>query len=137
GPDGLANIMNADNGTSALHINYIRQSSGPLAVTNPSAVTCLPVPPLASVVTRKVHGGAGTFDINLPLTGTRGVECRSPGQTGTAGVDYKLVFTLATPVTSCGTASTGTVVTGPNPDQCTVNLTGLPNAQSVTATLPR
>src|SRR5207245_2647185 len=50
--------------------------------------------PLLSVVSRKVHGGAGTFDINLPLTGPRGVECRSPGQTGTAGIDYKLVFSF-------------------------------------------
>jgi hypothetical protein len=95
---------------------------------------CPPVQ-LNAVVSRKVHASAGTFDINLPLTGTRGVECRSPGQTGTAGVDYKLVFTLSTPVTSCGTASTGVAVTGPNPDQCTVNLTGVPNAQYITVTL--
>ena len=35
----------------------------------------------SSVVSRKVHGMAGTFDINLPLTGTAGVECRSGGPT--------------------------------------------------------
>jgi hypothetical protein len=91
--------------------------------------------PLLSVVSRKVHGSAGTFDINLPLTGPRGVECRSPGQTGTPGVDYKLVFSFSAPVTSCGTASTGSVSNGPNPNQCTVNLTGVPNAQYLTVTL--
>jgi hypothetical protein len=91
--------------------------------------------PLLSVVSRKVHGTAGTFDINLPLTGPRGVECRTPGQTGTAGVDYKLVFTFSGPVTSCGTPSTGSVSSGPNPNQCTVNLTNVPNAQYRTVTL--
>jgi hypothetical protein len=91
--------------------------------------------PLLSVVSRKVHGGAGTFDINLPFTGPRGVECRNPGSTGTPGVDYKLIFTFTAPVTSCGTASTGTVTSGPNSNQCTVNLTGVPNAQYTTVTL--
>jgi len=88
-----------------------------------------------SVVSRKVHGGAGTFDINLPLIGTRGVECRTPGQTGTPGVDYKLVFTFPNNVTSCGSASMGSLSSGPNLNQCTVNLTGLPNAQYTTVTL--
>jgi hypothetical protein len=90
---------------------------------------------LNGVVSRKVHGSAGTFDINLPLTGTRGVECRAPGNTGTTGVDYKLVFNFATPVASCGTPSTGVAVRGPNQDQCTVNLSGLTNAQYRTVTL--
>ncbi len=88
-----------------------------------------------SVASRKVHGSAGTLDINLPTTGPRGVECRSPGQTGTAGVDYKMVFTFSAPVTSCGTASTGTVTSGTNPYECTVNLTGVPNQTYTTVTL--
>ena len=100
----------------------------------PGDVPCIaPV----SVVSRKVHGSAGTFDINLPLIGTRGVECRSPGQTGTAGVDYKVVFTFPNNITTCGTAGTpgGSVVPGPSPNQCTENLTGIPNAQYTTVTL--
>src|SRR5438067_1144338 len=40
GPDGKANIFNADNGTAALHINFIRQSSGPVALVNARSVTC-------------------------------------------------------------------------------------------------
>jgi hypothetical protein len=90
---------------------------------------------LNGVVSRKVHGSAGIFDIDLPLTGTHGIECRAPGNTGTAGVDYKLVFNFATPVADCGTASTGVTVRGPNQDQCTVNLTGVTNAQYTTVTL--
>src|SRR5438093_1690579 len=45
------------------------------------------IPPLASVASRKVHGSAGTFDIDLPLTGTAGIECRRGGPNG----DYEMV----------------------------------------------
>jgi hypothetical protein len=91
--------------------------------------------PLVSVVSRKVHATAGTFDIDLPLTGPRGIECRAPGSTGDAGVDYKLIFSFAGAVTSCGTASTGSVSAGPAANQCTVKLTGVPNAQYTTVNL--
>ena len=91
--------------------------------------------PLVSVASRKIHGTAGIFDIILPLIGPHGVECRRPGATGTAGVDYKLIFTFSSPVASCGSANTGSVSSGPNPNQCTVNLTGVPDAQYVTVTL--
>jgi hypothetical protein len=93
------------------------------------------VPPLTSVASRKTHGGAGTFDITLPLTGTRGVECRSPGATGTPGVDYKLVFSFVNNLTGCGTASTGSLSSGPGSNQCTVSLTGVPNQQYISVTL--
>src|SRR5207253_8431742 len=33
----------------------------------------------SSVVSRKSHGTAGTFGIDLPLTGNPGIECRSGG----------------------------------------------------------
>jgi hypothetical protein len=110
--------------------------AGPVACAN----FTLPIPPLTSVVSRKVHGTAGTGDIPLPLTGTRGVECRSPGQTGTAGVDYKVVFTFVNNIVTpagCGSTSTagGSVVAGPAANQCTVNLTGVPDQQYTTVTL--
>jgi len=109
--------------------------AGPVACVNVGP----PIP--TSIVSRKVHGGTGTFDINLPLTGQRGVECRSPGQTGTAGVDYKVVFSFVNNIVpgGCGTTPPGggSVVSGPNANQCTVNLTGtqIPNAQYTTVTL--
>ena len=62
----------------------------------------------SSVVSRKIHDGVGTFDINLPLTGIPGVECRSGGATN----DYQVVFTFASPVTfnsASVTAGAGTV----------------------------
>ena len=74
-----------------------------------------------SVVSRKTHGIAGPFDIALPLTGTRGVECR----TG----DVTLVYTFPAPVANCGSATQGTASGGPESNQCTVTLTGLTNGQ--------
>lgn len=34
-----------------------------------------------SAVSRKIHGGFGIFDIDLPLTGSQGIECRTGGHT--------------------------------------------------------
>ena len=47
---------------------------------------------LVTVVSRKTHTGVGDFDIDLPYSGKRGVECRSGGANG----DHKLIFTFAT-----------------------------------------
>ncbi len=103
-----------------------------------------PSPPqLVSVVSEKAHGSAGLFDINLPLTGTRGVECRTPGQLpGGAIGDYQLVFTfsnnlnnVASASVSSGTGSIGTTSIGPNPNQYTVNLTGVADQQYLTVSL--
>jgi len=75
------------------------------------------------------HGSSGTFDLNLPLTGAPGIECRRGGASG----DYSVVFSFTTDVMSCGTTPTagGSVVAGPNANQCTVNLTGVPNGQTI------
>jgi hypothetical protein len=94
---------------------------------------------LTGVVSRKTHGSAGTFDVDLPLTGTRGIECRSGGANG----DYTLVFTFANTLTSVGSASvtngSGSVVMN-NIDSndahnYIVNLTGVTNAQVMTVSL--
>jgi hypothetical protein len=55
-------------------------------------------PTVASAVSRKTHGGAGTFDIAMPLTGSSGVECRTTGGTN----DYTLVVTFSGNVTVTG-----------------------------------
>ena len=93
---------------------------------------------LSSVGSRKTHGNAGTFDINLPVTGNPGIEDRSGGANGA----YKLVFTFATPLASVTGASVtsgiGSISSrgfGPNPNQYTVNLTGVADAQYLTVTL--
>jgi hypothetical protein len=94
---------------------------------------------LLSVVSRKVHGSAGTFDVNLPLTGPRGIECRSGGANG----DYTMIFTFASPLTNVGgtsvTGGTGTVsssaINSADSHQYNVNLTGVTNAQVITVSL--
>ena len=95
---------------------------------------------LTSVVSEKTHGGAGNFDVNLPLTGTRGVECRARGglPNGATG-DYQLIFTFSNNLQSVGsatvshasntTAAVGSTAKGPKPNQYTVNLTNVSNAQ--------
>ena len=91
-------------------------------------------PPL-SAVSRKVHGAAGAFDINLPLTGTPGVECRSGGPSG----GYQVVVAFANPVTfttASVTSGTGAVSSSSvSGNQITVNLTGIANAQRIALTL--
>jgi hypothetical protein len=86
---------------------------------------------LVSTVSRKDHGGVGTFDIPMP-----GIECRSGGATG----DYTLVFTFTNGLESgnasvtggAGTVSGTPVISG---NTLTVNLTGVTNAQALTVTL--
>src|SRR5436853_6639798 len=92
-------------------------------------------PVAQSAFSRKTHGGAGTFDVPLPLTGNVGVECRSGGVTN----DYQMIINFATSVTVGGasvTSGTGSVssfsVSG---SQVTVNLTGVINVQRITVTL--
>ena len=95
---------------------------------------------LMLAVSRLTHGGAGTFDINLPLSGgLAGVECRNSSI-------YTVVFTFANPLTSTpGVTATATGVIQPGPSSGNIdpadshnyiaNLTSLPNAQYITATL--
>ena len=100
---------------------------------------------VVSAVSRKVHG-ATPFDINLPLTGNVGIECRTSGGSN----DYQIVITFASPVAvngtpkatvSFGTATIGTggVANGGNVSVngpvVTVPLTNVTNAQKITVKL--
>ena len=134
--DGLSHAMiwdmQIDRGATTLSL--WTRSRGAYVWPLPSG----PVPSLTptSVVSRKTHGGAGTFDINLPLTGNVGVECRSGGATN----DYQMIISFATPVTVGGasvTSGIGSVssFSGSGTSQITVNLTGVTNVQRITVTL--
>jgi len=84
---------------------------------------------LISAASRLTHGTAGTFDVNMPLTGTSGVECRS-------ATTYNAVFTFDTPVTSGegtvigGTATVGAITFSGN--SMMAQLTGVTSAEIVT-----
>jgi hypothetical protein len=105
-----------------------------IAVTNirlPNS--CTPGLPLSfvSAASRLTHGSAGTFDINLPLTGQSGVECRGDGSG-----NYIIALRFSNPVNG-GTAS----VSSGNVSNVTfsgnemiVSLTGVANQQVVTLT---
>lgn len=98
------------------------------------------------VVSRKVHGAAGAFDVSLPLTGTPGIECRSGGSTN----DYQIVVTFATSVSVTGnpqaqvTSGSGQVGNGGvgnggmvtiNGSTVTIPLTNVANAQTISVML--
>jgi hypothetical protein len=90
---------------------------------------------------RMTHGGAGTFDIDLPLVGTTGIECRN----SLTGSSYKIVFTFGNPLTSVAGVS-ASATGGPQPGatgnidntdahRYIVNLSGVSNAQYTTIAL--
>ena len=94
-------------------------------------------PTVMSVVSRKVHGTAGAFDIDLPLVPLDeniGIENRSEPVDG----QHQVVVTFASPVT-LGSASvtTGTGVASASVagDTITLDLTGVTNAQRLGLTL--
>ena len=82
-----------------------------------------------SAASRLTHAAAGTFDANMPLTGTSGVEDRK-------ATTYNAVFTFSAPVTSgqvtvlSGTATVGAITFSGN--SMTAQLTGVTSAEVVT-----
>src|SRR5205814_627089 len=102
----------------------------------------LPVPGIAS---RKTHGIVGNFDLQLPINGPAGTECRYGGPSN----NYTLVYTFDRPVGSTGNASvtqgSATIAPAPpggtnpsigsNPNQVIVNLTNVTNSQHLIVTL--
>jgi hypothetical protein len=124
--DAVGNVFIAD-GSYPYSNNRVRQ--------------VLRVPPvqLNAVVSRKPHGSAGAFDVDLPLSGGPGIECRS----GDANGDYTLVFTFSNTLTSVNGASvtngTGSVASSKidsnDSHNYIVNLTGVSNAQVITVSL--
>jgi hypothetical protein len=95
----------------------------------------VPQPELTSVVSRKNHG-ANPFDIELPLVGAPGIECRTGGPNN----EHTLIFSFAETLASVGSVSmTGTGdasgAIGPDTRQYIVNLDGVANEQIITVTL--
>jgi hypothetical protein len=109
-------------------------------VGNTSCPTATIVP--VGAVSRKTHVSAGTYDVDLPLIGAPGVECRTGGPSG----NHKVVVTFAHPVTIGGSTTpppsavtlngTGSVSSiTVNSSDVTINLTGVANAQNLGITL--
>ncbi len=138
--DLAGKIVLNEPGTTNIHVSYLGFSA-----QSSVTVSSLPPPPMVTpmgAVSRKVHGGAGTFDIDLPLTGNAGIECRSGGASG----DYQVIVTFASPVTLSnvtvgatggGNTTSSASVTGYsiNGSQVSIDLAELPNAQTSLITL--
>src|SRR6185295_10576567 len=93
-----------------------------------------------SAVSRKIHGGdpTKTFNINLPLVGSTGIECRSGTPTGK---DYQVVLNIPGVVNVGGVFlnSKDGLATADNPvingQNVIVNLHNVSNAQTLGITL--
>jgi hypothetical protein len=131
--NGAAHLswMKRENGTGPVSIRYERIQSAPASayVAPPCGLT---------VASRKTHGTRNTFDVELPLLGPHGVECRTGGVAG----NHTLVFRFAAPVTNVGSASVtsgkGRVSSsgpGSDPREYLVNLTEVENKQTINVRL--
>ncbi|MGI8435531.1 MAG: hypothetical protein ACR2NX_01290 [Chthoniobacterales bacterium] len=94
-------------------------------------------PTVNSAVSRLTHGGAGTFDVPLPLVGLTGAIGVEPRQGSPAGT-YQLVVTFANPVSvgaTSVTTGTGSATSSVASNVVTVNLTGVTDIQRLEVTL--
>ena len=115
--------VDPSDGMSFWHINQYASGTwhtriGKFRMTAPLALT--------SAVSRKVHTGAGTFDISLP-----GVECRSGDPTIVVTFSNNVVSGTAAVTSGVGTVS-GTSFSG---NTMTINLSGVTTAQRVVVTM--
>ncbi len=89
---------------------------------------CSPIANLVNAASRVTQGGAGSFDVNMPLTGPSGIEDRIVSH-------YTAVFTFDTPVTSgnvtviSGTATVGSITFSGN--EMRADLSGVADVQNV------
>jgi hypothetical protein len=95
-PHAMIWDMQVDRGATTLSV--WTRSRGAYVYPLPSS-NIAPAPVIQSAVSRMTHGGSGTFDLNLPLSGATGIEPRSDG-TG----NYTIVLTFDQAVNS-GSAS--------------------------------
>jgi hypothetical protein len=104
-----------------------------VAIQGPAPEPCAPLQ-LVSAVSRKTHGSAGDFDIDLPLTGEPGVECRD------GSGNHTLVLTFSNTLVSGNasvTSGTGAVAGSPtfSGNAMTVGITGVADVQKLTVTV--
>ena len=141
--NGMKFTVTLDDGStiSGRMLNQLGHGYTPLdgyGFINAEAATAagLPTVQLNSVVSRKIHDTAGALDIDLPLTGDAGIECRRGGANNT----YTLVFTFGTPLSSVDTPviAGGSLVSssiGTDRHQYIVNVKNLVNKKTMTVTL--
>ena len=105
----------------------------PLTVQIQGPTPCDPLQ-ILSAVSRMTHGSAGDFDVDLPLTGEPGVECRN------GDGNHTLVVTFSNAVVSGDASVTegiGSVAGSPTftGNMMTISLTGVTDVQKLTVVL--
>ncbi len=85
------------------------------------------------VVSRKVHGSAGTFDLPLALTGSPTVESRSSGGAHTIVVNFNNPVVSGSASVTEGIGGVGSASFSGN--TMTIDLTGVGDAQKITIKL--
>ena len=103
-----------------------------VAIQAPTPDTCNPLL-LTSAVSRMTHGGAGDFDVDLPLTGEPGVECRNGGGNLTVVVTFTNTMVSGNASVTGGTGNVAGMTFSGN--TVTANLTGVADVQRLTLTL--
>jgi hypothetical protein len=104
-----------------------------IVVTGTAPTQPCPAPLTAnSAVSRQTHGGTGDWDVNLPLSGSPGIECRN------GGGSYLMIITFSNNVVS-GNASvtSGTGVAGAptfSANTMLIPLTGVTDVQQIEVT---
>jgi hypothetical protein len=123
----LVVVVEETNGMQTPGSTYTLQVSG-LVGNGTGPGPCPPIANLVSAASRVTQGGAGSFDINMPLTGPSGIEDRIVS-------NYTAVFTFDIPVTSgtvtvtSGTATVGAITFSGN--EMRANLSRVADVQNV------
>ena len=103
------------------------------AIFNAGALGKCKAPQPSGAISRRTHGAAGTFDVDLTPNGPAGIECRS-----TAGGNYQMIVQFPDAVTVGGASVIGVgtvaapVVSGAS---VTLNLSNVGNAQTLVVKL--
>jgi hypothetical protein len=101
---------------------------------NPHFSCCSGAP--LSAISQKTHGLAGTRNIDLPLAGPVGIECRA-GQPVAGAHTIVVTFPNSSSISSVASATCAgnAATTSISGNQVTVNCTGVPNAQTIAINL--
>jgi len=134
---GMASVVVPDMATTTARIKVEAVGNIYFDISDANfTITPSPAFALMTAVSRKTHGGSGTFDVDLPLSGPAGLECRRGAVVG----EHSIVVTFNHPLASGDavvTSGTGSLAGTPliSGNSMIVNLTGVANAQTLVLTL--
>jgi hypothetical protein len=128
------NVLNKAAGHYYYRVRAVYSNGSFTTNSNVQDIIVNPPVQFLSAASRKVHGAGGpALDIDLPISGKPGIECRSGG----TGGNYTLVYKFQNPITNCGSVSgaSGSVAPGSVTTECIAQVSGLPEAQYSIVTL--